>query len=712
MVFQYESLVGHLFVVSGRALSAAPPGALVEVAPKTAARGRAADTFYVLVLPSGEPTTAVFYEQLAELAAERYFESSGSVTAGLRAVYDTINRNLMDHNRLGDRAYEVNMVCAVLHDSNLILSRCGLGMAVLATADDLSLFPTDPLNDEDLVFGPPLGVQSVPDVKLKQMSVAEGTRLVLSDADLAEVDREALREAVRSETLPVLLHRLRMRLVDRATVMVAEFVPPNEQVNLLTPEGNNSRQVLVNPLPPEKQLENIDIDPDIGTRLIDVATEVRDRTQQGLSATSKGIARGAEVTNGLIDHYFGGDGEKSWWAGAVGMGIAVGIPLVVVGLVITLWVFGLDRSEYEDCVAQVQEGARTARSIDSSDPNGMLSAWNAVLLKIGECDQIRPETLPDENVRTLEREGQRSVDRILNIDRREVNPLISLPSARLTQAELRGLSLYVLDDANGYVYQIELSSDGQRTESYEAIPRMYRGAPVDQFEIGEIIDIAWAEDGNALSQSNVLVALDENGVLVEHSPTILTRGVQRLLGTENWVDPVAITLWRGNLYVLDPGANQIWRYEAGGGSYQGLPTEYFAGQTRPNIRDAVDFAIDESGRVYVLFGGGEMGLYRSGQVEPFGLVNFPPGQELTNANALYFSTSPISQQMYVSSQPNRTIYAFTHGGTRMNTYRTFDEDLFSSLTDLVADPSQRLVYALSGNSVFVFSDDFQQEDGA
>ena len=271
MVFQYESLVGHLFIVNGRTLSAAPPGALVEVAPKNAARNRAADTFYVLVLPSGEPTSAVFYEQLAELAAERYFESSGSVTAGLRAVYDAINRNLMDHNRLGDQTYEVNMVCAVLHDRTLILSRCGLGVGVVHTGEKLRLFPTDPLDEENVVFGPPLGVQSVPDVKMKQMKVEPGARLVLSDADIADIEREQLKLAVSSPDLPVLLHRLRKLMVDRATVMVAELVSPGEKQDLFMPEGDNSRKALVEPLPPEKKVENIDIDPDFGTRVIDTS---------------------------------------------------------------------------------------------------------------------------------------------------------------------------------------------------------------------------------------------------------------------------------------------------------------------------------------------------------------------------------------------------------------------------------------------------------
>jgi hypothetical protein len=708
LVFQFESLVGHLFVVNGRTLSAPPPGALVEVAPKNASRGREADTCYVLVLPSGKPAPAVFYEQLAELAVERYFNSSGSVTAGLRAMYDTINRNLLDHNRGDTRTYEVNMVCAVLHDRSLILSRCGLGVAVLRNGEQTTLFPTDPLDESDVVFGPPLGVEQIPNVKMKQFIVQAEARLLLADAELADIPRDQLQAAMQGNDLAAVLLQTKDLSPHHVTALAAEFVPPEAEADPFMLEGDNSKAVLTAPVPPEKQVENVALVPDIGTRLVDTATEIRDRTQAGLSQTARGVARGTEVTGGLIAHYFAPKPDlpsRGW--GVLGVGVAIGIPLLVVGLVIVLWVMGIDRSEYEICVGEAFSTANIARNIDSSDPNGTLSAWNAALLKINQCDEIRPEGIPDKPIRDLEREGQLVVDTLLNIDRRPVTPIVSFPSARLTQLVLRGLTMYTLDDANDIVYKVELTSDGRAVapNTQEPIPNMRRGAPANQFTVGDIVDIAWAEDGSALSQSNVLVALDRDGVLVEHSPTILTRGAQRLLGTENWVNPVAIAIWRGNLYVLDPGANQIWRYSPSGGSYQGAPTEYFAGQGRPNISKAVDFAIDENGLVFVLFGDGEMGRYRSGENENFDFTMFPPGQELGTANAFYFSTSPILQYMYITSQPSRTVFKVTHAGTFVRSYRTFDEEQFASVTDVMADPSQQLVYILSGNSVFVLSEE-------
>ncbi|MGV2435868.1 MAG UNVERIFIED_CONTAM: hypothetical protein LVT10_14175 [Anaerolineae bacterium] len=40
----------------------------------------------------------------------------------------------------------------------------------------------------------------------------------------------------------------------------------------------------------------------------------------------------------------------------------------------------------------------------------------------------------------------------------------------------------------------------------------------------------------------------------------------------------------------------------------------------------------------------------SGQAQTFGFANFPPGQELRTADAMYLSTSPIYQGLYIASR--------------------------------------------------------------
>ena len=166
MLFDYEALVGHLYVVKGRSISSPPPGALVEVAPRKVARGRETDTFFALVLSSGDaPAPSDFYEQMAAFAADRYFNSTGSVSAGLRDVFTQINDNLYEHNQTHPKHYEASLIAAVLRGSDLVVARVGAAIALLRHESVTQPFPADFSNDEAL-YAPPLGVQTAPDVKM------------------------------------------------------------------------------------------------------------------------------------------------------------------------------------------------------------------------------------------------------------------------------------------------------------------------------------------------------------------------------------------------------------------------------------------------------------------------------------------------------------------------------------------------------------------
>ncbi len=705
LAFELESLVTHLFMVNGRVLNAVPPGSLIEVAPKKAARGREADTILILMTPSGDIASADTYKKWARLASERYFNSTGSVTTGLRAVYDAINKAIMNQNRIELRQYEVNFICGVLHDSSLFLSRCGLALGIVYYQKQLSLFPTDPLDDTAMVFGAPLGVVEIPDVRIKRFEVEAGSRLILSDSELADVAHDKLASVFQVRDVNAMMAHVKNLVIDRATAMGVEFITPGTLPNLHVNPGSNSLDILESPISPEKQLEQVNLAPALGTQLINFASDLRDQTQVQVSKASAGIARGAKLANQANEHYFGQPEAEPEKRAVTLTILATLIPVLVVVLVVVFWLLNVDRSNYEQCVVDTLSVATIARNIDSSDVQGTLSGWNAVLEKSAECEQMRPEGIPESTLTDLQSEGQAIIDRLLNISRRQNFALTSFPSAQLTRVELRGLNMYVLDGANDIVYELTLSSDGRSVVpgTQSPIPNMRRNAPVNQYIIGEIIDIAWADDGNALSQGNVLVALDRNGVLVEHSPTILSRGVQKLIGVENWGNPIAARLWRGNLYLLDPTANQIWRYEPINGSYSGTPSEYFTGQLRPNIANAKDFSIDANGALYILYSDGQMGKYVSGQAQTFGFANFPPGQELRTADAMYLSTSPIYQGLYIASRNNRTIYETTFAGTFIRSYRIYNEADFASLNNVIAEPAQQIIYALSGNTVFAFN---------
>ncbi|MBZ0293634.1 MAG: hypothetical protein K8L99_13790, partial [Anaerolineae bacterium] len=347
------------------------------------------------------------------------------------------------------------------------------------------------------------------------------------------------------------------------------------------------------------------------------------------------------------------------------------------------------------------DAVKLARQIDSSDRSAILAAWSGVQIIVERCDEIREG---DEQLAAFVREGQEIIDRLNEIKRRDTATIASFPNAELSRVVLRGEDLYVLDDRNDLVYRVTVTSDGMNAvaNSLQQIPRMRRGAAAGQYTVGDIFDIAWAEDGGGLSQGNVLISVDRNGVIVEYSPTFLSQGAQSLLGTENWENPVRALLWQGRLYILDPGANQIWRYDPTGNSFPNAPREYFTGDNRFDISQAVDFGIDDNGRVYLLMADGSINVYRSAEPVAFSYAAFPNNISPTQADGMFLNINPVAPGIYLIDRENRTVFEASLAGTFISSYRTYNEDLFAGLADVVADESKRVVYVVSGNAILSF----------
>jgi hypothetical protein len=700
MLFDFESLVGHLYIVGGRSINANPPGLLVEVAPRKAARGREMDTFFALVLPAGHnPAPASFYERMAHLAAEQYFSSSGSVTSGVRTLFNALNTNLFEHNEsAANRPYEANMICAILHGSDVFLARVGGGVAMLQTMGSIRAFPSSFDNDEAL-FGPPLGAQPVPDIKMTHHRLSSGARLILADPALADLDNARLENALSQANLGEVLLSYKSLATGNLTLLAVEFVPPESADSVAVRAGHSTRPEATAPVAqPAEAMAAPSAGPLPRTKLPTGGY----RVQRGASAVALRLADGLDSIGTVV----GRIGEESARqpgraASFLSSSGSVLIPVALVVLVIIMWLSGTAASEFELCVNEAIEAGNLARGIASNDVTGTLAAWNATLLTIERCNEIRVNEAPDPQLAVLTREGQSIIDRLNQIERREAVVIEAFPNAMLTSAVLRGEDLYVLDDGNEQVYRITLSENGlgMLANSRQPIATMRRGATVGQYTVGDLLDITWAENGSGLSQGNVLLALDRNGVLIEYSPTFLARGVQKLLGTEQWVSPVKMAAWQGRLYVLDPGADQIWRYDPSGGTFPGAPLEYFVGTRRPTLANAVDFAIDDTGRVYILFADGVIAMFRSGEELRFGFAGFPPNQSVESAHSMFLNTNPVSPGIYLTDRVSRTVFETSLAGTFINSYRAFDETQFDLISGVVIDENKRVIYVLSGNSI-------------
>lgn len=426
-----------------------------------------------------------------------------------------------------------------------------------------------------------------------------------------------------------------------------------------------------------------------------------------ISNTLAGIARGA---NAALDRILPEPEEGRREGKVVPMNVvalvAIVVPTFIAIIVVGLVLSERDNTNFEqyrvDAVAAVEE-ARTFTQNPNNDPQTALELWQIALTLSRRAYNEDPQ---DSEIRDLVIETQNNIDRYDRVRRVQVTKLRDFGE----NADLRGpvisantVDLYTLDRARGTVYHDTLDSSGTSIIEERDVPVIQRGMRIQQAQVASLVDIEWIGNDGGADQDNALAALDENGLLITYNPTFPPANGIQLVLPPAWVRPVAIALWRQNFYVLDGGANQIWRYEPVNGVYGELPSEYFTGSERPDLSNAVDFVIDDQGLVYILFGDGTIRKFTSGQPQTFEWFQ-PPVDGITNGRALFIDNNPISYSLYMIDRLHQALYKVSFGGQINDGYRPANQlSAFDNLTGVGVDSSRGIsrIYVLSGSSMYL-----------
>lgn len=720
MAFELEALVGHLFVVGGRTIKTSPPGALCEVAPKKAARGRELDTFFTLVLPAGNVAPNTFYEQMALMAAERYFSSTGSVTSAMREVFNTLNSNLFEHNASGRKRYEAHMIAAVMRGKDLYVARAGAATLILRHSGETKTVP-DSLNDDSKLYKPSLGVQPIPEVEMSRMVLDSGTRMLLADSTIREIAPEKLTQALLGANLERVMDDLKLLVTLQIQMMAVEFVPPEVPVAVPAVTGQSSAVLLAEIAAARaKSTQTAEAvaeeeaptpSPSQRPKRESPQERLKKRTQSSVATVARSTGTSLSRIGVLAAKLFGtGENRRNRRRNATIITIAVIlIPTLLLGVVLLSWVGNVGQTAYEECVGRATSAANTARTIPSDNRASLLSAWDVTLRIIGECQDLLPE-YSDPILNTTASEAQLAIDSLMSISRRQTTPIWTAAAginANIREILLEGLAIYALDSNSSVVYRLQLNTDGLGVIAEQPLAFMSIGARLEGGTVGRIIGIA--------ADENQVIAVDENGNLISCRPlSINDCDLQTLPDWSAMQNPIRIELWQGNLYVLDIGSETIWRYRAVGNTldYSTLPTELFSSGTRPaNLEQAVDFAIGSgsvSGNVFILYGNGVMSRHLGSENFEFLFSGFPdslPKPEVATTQAMYLNDGVIDTGFYVISRPSRTIYQTTAAGTFSAAYRVVDESLFDRLNDVAVDAEEGIIYAATGNAILAIATD-------
>jgi hypothetical protein len=654
-----DSLVGELQIIAG-ARQSTTPATQVVTAPRRAARGRAADTLYVLVDVDGA-ASSVLTEMIQRLR-EAYWATPGSVTAALQAAFHAGGEWLMERNvnaPVPDRQ-NGGVSCAVLRGNEVIIAQAGPASAYIAQHGAVQHYPAPEADPAT-----PLGLARATEVRFARADLQPGDLLVLTNSGwAARVPIEAVARATVSMSVAQTLTNLE-HLTGRgdliAIVIEAAGTPDvNESAAApfsavlqtdrhsepIAPRPSSKPGLIVSDVPLSRDVKR----PTRPNRPIDHAVPkaglpplaADEPTREPRTATAKawlgalfqGARRGAGSVGVagqiLVQRTLPEPSETRRRPRATPRGlnmpwltgIALGIPILVAVLVVTMYIQGNSKAELETRLVSAQNAITLANQRTGVEAR---TQWQIVIEQSSAALQLDPGSATAAEQLA---QAQLAIDRLDHVVRLKPVSLWDFKSIGQHRLALQGFSLFVLDRGTNEIDRLTLNAAGDALIGAGPEKVLSADTAIDQRPTGNLVDMTWLSSSENRSTSSLIVAVQ--GGLLEYN---LAFGWKTLDFGANTAPAGARRLrsFNGNLYLLDPAASQVWRYAPKGDGYTQKPEAYFE-QPTPVAATAIDLVID--GSIYVVTGDGQIAKYSGGQPETFQVAGLPAPLERVLAAAV------------------------------------------------------------------------------
>ncbi len=712
-------------------------------------RGRG--NLYVLVETiGGFPVHAQVQQQIIQ-AAQEYFHTSGSITAGIRTAIKTANAGVFDSNLNAPREQRgvAGLTLLVLKDRDAYVGQLGPSLLYHIGKGEFRRLPaestwltSETLEEIDTDRQPPLGLRREVEPELSHLYVRDGDLLVLASTllaklatddevraaitrrgtssvrqsllslargeevsalvvDVLSVGAEAEGEAVAPVEAPVkkpgLLGRISSGLRDSLRAGPPETEMPAEEEGAAAPEEEEEgwEEEEAEPAAPALDLRDAARSAwrglsGLGRGLAALLARVLPETEPGQRARRQQAHRAAAST---------GHADRRW------LWVALLIPVLVIAI-FAVTRFQYERSQqarYEQLLAiadqaQVEARGSTSAAEQRAKLNEALAALDQALeLKKGNT-QIEGE------IKTKRDELSGWLDRINNTARLFFfNPLKEFPDTDTARSKLgtlvvQGIDVYLLDRGMNRVYKYLLNEarDGLQNLATDSV-LLRKGDQHGEITVEDLMDIAWVESTPALGNSALFI-VDTRGQVLEYDPAAGGIAAFPTADSSAWRGPVAMTGYVGRLYLLDPGANQVLRYVLTSTGYDGSPGNYLQAATGASIADAVDLAID--GNVYVLHADGRISKFGEGAAVPFSQKGL---DEPLKSPSCIFVTGSLdnSGNVYVADAGNSRIVQFNKAGEFVRQFRSRDAVYMAALRGLVVDEAAKKLYLVDGNKLYL-----------
>jgi hypothetical protein len=715
----------------------APSGILVDERAFRLARGRARGNLYILVEVSNGLSGREFLAmQLADAIQDVYYKWRGSVTAGLQEAIRQANKLLFDENRnaLAGERRTAGVSCAVLRRDDLFIAQSGPGAIFLAQQGQVTRLPdVSPWLDDvppEEVDAAPLGVRREANVSLYHTQVGEDDTVLLVESEPARCVPEhawprILSAATAAEVLDGLLAASQIgdspALAIRLLEGEAEAAPARAR-------GGRGPVPAAAPAPAEGEPEA-------------APQPVLDRffswvAQLGLDQRLRGVGRAiAAVVAGLLGALL--TLLKGLMPGQVGLApepvsetvgrkdrkrkpaarkkegaernvllqkllivVAVAIPLIVAAVVLVTYVQRgqVQRAELDQLWQEANGRWNQAQeTTDQAAVRTLLTEAQGMLEQLVERRSSYP------GATDLQDRIQARLDEINQVRRITwLAPLHTYPgSADLTRVVVEGIHVFVMDRNAGKVYHHQMDEFQQSlTPGSADTVLVSKGDQVGDVAVGDLVDMTWMPVGNNRQTANLLI-LTSNGSLIQYDPATEERVALKVADSGTWQFPTLVGSYYGRFYVLDPTANEIWRYDPTADGYSDPPDEWL--ESEVDLAGIVDMAIGNS--IFLAYADGKMRKLTAGSPDTFDISDWdvPPA----NPGAIFTRPPEETRWVYLADRGNSRIVQCSDEGQFKRQFRLADAssqeagDPLARVTSLFVDEISAHAFFLSGQKLYL-----------
>ena len=564
-----------------------------------------------------------YLRHLLNTIQSTYYTTPGGIESGLVYAIRTAHEELLNINERAQRPedkYLCNVTALVLHGDEIHMVQVGAMTAAVLLPTGLQWF--SPLQDEE--EDPiPLGLERDIRPYTVRMKVVPGTAILLLDSGwLGQMDTEVFRRAISHSDPEQMLRALAQAVqVPNLSALALKLERPGERTSpaqdwpIIEEETEAWEEEVEPESTGEEARPTAPLKDRFGQRLRTLGERLLPAGQEEEEAPEESVAmpppppiqrprvwpfrKKTAAARRPLGHRW-----RRWlWA------IAVLLPIVIILVTGFVWWRQARQQEatYQDSIAAAAAAIQQASNTEDRDAARQYLRQAEAALR--QAEEIHPGAAQIAQLREQLHNQELTVERIKPLDL--MWKLVSLDGGDWGRVVVQQQDIFLLNRRDDVVMRYTLDDTGEALVEGSQQRLFGRGDALGDATVGDLVDIAWLPAGNATPVSSVL-ALDGAGSLFTYDSTHGGRSLP-FARPNNWQSPKRIVVYADRLYVLDPGANTLFRFVPSGDGYTNPPENYFT--TPVQLSSAEDVAID--GAVYVLFPDGRVLRFFQGQQQPF-----------------------------------------------------------------------------------------------